>query len=84
MKIWVKTWAVNTAKNTSKIATQKTAEATCDLISNKIADRITKLSKNSKHNNSEIVTSEHDKEIPKESFISPEERQKSSDDLRLI
>ena len=30
------------------------------------------------------VTNEHDKEIPKERYISPEERQKIIDDLRLI
>ena len=34
-------------------------------------------------NNSETVTSEHDKEIPKERYISPEEKQKTSDGLRL-
>ena len=32
---------------------------------NKIANRITKVSKNSQQNNSETVTNEHDKEIPK-------------------
>ena len=44
---------------------QKAAEATGDLIGNKIANKITKLSKNSQQNNSETVTNEHDKEIPK-------------------
>ena len=52
--------------------------------SNKIADKITKISKNSQQHNSERVTNEHDKEIPKERYISPEERQKVIDDLRLI
>ena len=33
--------------------------------------------------NSETVTNEHDKEIPKDRYISPEERQKIIDDLRL-
>ena len=55
---------------------QKAAEATGDLIGNKIADRITKVSKNLEQNNSETVTDEHDKEIPKESYICPDERQK--------
>ena len=32
-------------------------------------------------NNSEIVTNKHDKEIPKEIYISPEERQKIINDL---
>ena len=44
-------------------------EATWDLIGNKIADRYTKVSKNSQQNYSEIVTNEHDKEIPKERYI---------------
>ena len=38
----------------------KTAEATGDLIGNKFANRITKFSKNS-----ETVTNENDKQIPK-------------------
>ena len=33
---------------------------------------------------SETVTSEHDKEIPKQRYISPKERQKITDNLRLI
>ena len=52
---------------------KKTAEATDDLISNKIADmvapsyngKIARASKNSQQINSETVTNEHDKEIPK-------------------
>ena len=31
-----------------------------------------------------MVTNENDKEIPKERYISPEERRKIIDDLRLI
>ena len=46
------------------------------MIVNEIADRITK--------GSETVTNENDKEIPKERYISPEERQKTLDNLRLI
>ena len=38
--------------------------------------KITKALKNSQQNNSETVTNENDKEIPKEINISPEERQK--------
>ena len=54
---------------------QKTAEATDDLIgSNKIANKITSVSKILQQNNSETVTNENDKEIPKERYISPEER----------
>ena len=48
------------------------------MIGNKIANRITKFQKKS-----ETVANEHDKEIPKERYISPEERQKMIDELRL-
>ena len=48
-------------KTTSKTAVQKTAEATGYLIRNKIANRITKVSKNLKQNSLETVTNEHDK-----------------------
>ena len=57
----------------------KTAEATSDLIGNKV----TKVSQNSQNNISERVKNEHDKEISKERYISPEERQKIIDNLRL-
>ena len=63
---------------------KKTAEATGDLIGNKITNKITQVSKNSQQNNSETVRNEHDKEIPKERYITSEERQKIIDDLRLI
>ena len=44
--------------------------------------KITNVSKNSpKKNNSQKVTNENDKEIPKERYISPEERQKIIDSL---
>ena len=49
---------------------QKTAEAAGDLISNKIANKITKVSKISQQNNSETVTNEHDEEMPKKICIS--------------
>ena len=63
---------------------QKAAEATGDLTGNKIADKITKVSKNSQQNNSETVINENDKEIPKERYISPEAIQNIIDNLRLI
>ena len=54
----------------------------------RLRKKITKPSKNSQQNNSETVTIENDneipKEIPKEKCISPEERQKIVDNLRLI
>ena len=58
------------ALKTSKTAIQKPAEATGDLIGNKISNKITKVSKNSQQNNSETVTNKHDKEIPKERYLS--------------
>ena len=52
------------------------------MIGNKAANRITKVSKNSQKNNSDTVTNENDKEIPKERYISPEKRQEIIDELR--
>ena len=57
---------------------------TGDLIGNKNSKRITIVSKNSQQNNLQTVTNEHDKKIPEERYISPEEKQKIIDDLRLI
>ena len=62
------------------------------MIGNKIANTVgksyniktTKALNNSQQNNSETVTNKHDKEILEERCISPEERQKIIDDLRLI
>ena len=59
------------------------------MIGNKIADKNTKVSRILPQNNSETITNEtqnikHDKEMPKERYISPEERQKIIDDLTLI
>ena len=39
--------------------------------------------KRPQQNISETVTNEHDKEIPEERYVSPEERQKIIDELRL-
>ena len=66
------------------IVYQKAAETTDDLIGNKIANKFLGVSNNSQQNNSETVTNEYDKEIPKERCISPEERQQIIDNLRLI
>ena len=62
-----------------KIAIQKTAEATRDLIGTKIADKTTRVSKTSPHNNSET----NKEEILRERYISPELRKKIINDLRL-
>ena len=63
--------ATDAIKTSSKRVIQKTVKATSDLIGNEIINRITKVPKHS-----ETVTKEHDKEIPKERYASPEERQK--------
>ena len=78
-------------KTSSKRVVQKAVEATDDLTGNKIAkaiaesydSKITKILKNSQQNNSESVTNEHDKEIPKEKYLFSEERQETIDELRL-
>ena len=74
-------------KTTSKRGIQKTAEATSNLIGNKIADKITSVSK--KKPAKELPndeTKEEDVEIatPKKRYISPEERQQIIDELRLV
>ena len=57
------------------------------MIGNKIADRITKVSKNLQQNTSATVTNENDKEIskevPKERITSPKERQKIIENLDI-
>ena len=60
----------------------KTAEATGDLIGNKIADKIT-AKPLKKSRNEEIQSDEVNNEIPKERYISPKERQKIIDELKL-
>ena len=54
---------------------KKQTEPTDDLIGNKIVNKITKISKTLKQNNSETVTNEHEETYLKR-YISPEERQK--------
>ena len=84
LKIWVsgkysqklldhaKQSATDALKTTSKRAIQATAEAIGDLIGNKIANRIAKVSRSSLQTNSGTIVNEHDQEIPKERYISPE------------
>ena len=76
-------------KTASKRATQKTAETTDDLIGNKIADKITSVSRKSpaelhsaERRSKELQNNEM--ETPKRRYISPEERQQIIDELRLI
>ena len=78
---------VNTAKNfliipnnllqiffkMSQKTNSKNSRSKWCLIDNKIADKITKISKTlKKKKKSETATDEHNKEIPKERYISPE------------
>ena len=46
--------------------------------------KTTKVSENSKQNDSEKVSNENDKQIPKKRYTSPEERQKVIDNLTSI
>ena len=78
--------ATDAIKTASKRAIQKTAKATGDLVGNKIADKITSVSKKSlkKPRDEELSSNEVNKEIPKKRYISPKERQQFIDELRLI
>ena len=67
------------------MAYQKIAEATGDLISNNIAKKFTKIWKNSEKKNSETVTNENDKEIPKiDIYLQKEERKLLVSDINII
>ena len=78
--------ATEVIKTASKRAIQKTVEAADDLIGNKIADKITSVSKKKStkelHNNDE--TEDVEIATPKKRYISPEERQQIIDELRLV
>ena len=79
--ILLKESATDAFKIASKRAIQKSAEATGDLIGNKTADKITSYSKkpaNEPHSN------HVSNEILKARYISPQERQKTIYELRLI
>ena len=77
--------ATDAIKTASKRAIQKIAEATGDLIGNKIADKITSVSKKS---TKELPNDETEEDVeratPKKRYISPEERQQIIDELRLV
>ena len=53
------------------------------MLGNKIYNKIRKSSKKSQQNNPATNVNEHDKEIPKERYISPEERQETVDEMIL-
>ena len=62
------------AKTAGKEILKETAKATGDLIGSKIADKITAKP----HNKDEVING-----IPKERYISPKEREKMIDELKL-
>ena len=78
-----KKFTTDAIKTASKRAIQKTPEATGDLIGNKIADTITNTSKKS---TKKLPTIDEDAELTthKKRYISPKERQKIIDELRLV
>ena len=78
--------ATDALKTAPKRAIQKTAAATGDLVGNKIADKITSVSKKpvkELHNNND---EKEDIELTtnKKRYISPKERQQIIDELRLV
>ena len=74
-------------KTASKRAIQKAAEATGDLIGNKIADKITSVSKKS-NNDDDDDDDDDDEDVQltthKKRYISPEERKQVIDELGLV
>ena len=73
-------------KTASKRAIHKIAEATGDLMGNKIADKITCMSKKSNNNNDNNGNNNEDVELitHKKRYISREERQQIINELRLV
>ena len=72
------------SKHFQKEQFKKKTEATSDLIGNTIANKTRKVSRSSQQNNSKTIRNEHNKEIPKERYMSAEQRQKIIDDSSLI
>ena len=74
-------------KTASKRANQKTAEAFGDLIDNKIADKITSVSKKKSKkelDNNDDETEDVEIVTPKKRYISPEEVKQIIEELRLV
>ena len=74
--------AMDAIKTVLKRTIQKTTEASGDLNGNKIADKITNISKKSTEN---LLTIDEDAELStdKKRYISPKEKQQIIDELRL-
>ena len=75
--------ATDAITTVSQRAIQKTAEAAGDLVGNKIADKISSISKKS---TKKLPAIDEDTELStrKRRYISPEERQQIIDELRLV
>ena len=78
-----KKYATDAIKTVSKRAIQKSAEATGDLLGNKIADKITSVSRKT---TKKLPTIDQDVELTthKKRYISPKERQQIINELRLV
>ena len=74
--------ATDAVKTASKRKIHKTVEAIGELIGNKIADKLSSVSKKKSNNNND----DDDVELAthKKRYISPEERQQIIDELRLV
>ena len=77
--------AADAIKTASKRAIQKTAETAGDLIGNKIADKITSVSKTSTNALQNNETEEDvERATPKKRYISLEERKQIIEEFRLV
>ena len=75
--------ATDSFKTSSKRVIEKTAEPTGDLFGNKTADKSQKFQKIYNKIIQKQLQKNGDKEIPKERYVSPGERQEIIDELRL-
>ena len=73
--------ATDAVKTASKRKIKKTVEVIGELIGNKIADKLSSVSKKKSNNNNDddVELATH-----KKRYISPEERQQIIDELRLV
>ena len=75
-----KKFKIDAIKTASKREIPKTGKAIGDLVGKKIGNKITKVSKKS----SKELHSQNDLEIPKERYVSLENRQQINEDLWLV
>ena len=81
-------FAENTGKNVSKNLHDKYSQKLLDNAKQSAIDALNSTSKKviqktCLKSNPQTVTNEHDKEMPKERYVSPEERQKIIDNLTI-